>query len=89
MRSAPVVTTTRRSSPPDAQFYTVANQAGLKRLDGNYTVYGQVFTGMGVVEAIVAVPTDSTDAPLTPIRLRVDVIEMTAEELARYGIRAK
>jgi peptidyl-prolyl cis-trans isomerase B (cyclophilin B) len=44
---------------------------------------------MDVVEAIVAVPTDSTDAPLTPIRLRVDVIEMTAEELARYGIRAK
>jgi peptidyl-prolyl cis-trans isomerase B (cyclophilin B) len=70
------------------QFYIVANQAGLKRLDGNYTVFGQVFTGMDVVEAIVAVPTDSTDAPLTPIRLRVDVIEMTAQELARYGIRA-
>jgi peptidyl-prolyl cis-trans isomerase B (cyclophilin B) len=71
------------------QFYIVANQAGLKRLDGNYTVYGQVFKGMDVVEAIVAVPTDSTDTPLTPIRLHIDVIEMTAAQLAPYGIRPR
>lgn len=68
------------------QFYIVANKAGLKRLDGNYTVYGQVFKGMDVVEAIAAVPTDSTDAPLKPIRLHVDVIEMTAAELWQYRI---
>lgn len=71
------------------QFYIVANKAGLKRLDGNYTVYGQVFEGMDVVEAIVSVPKDSTDTPLQPIRLRVDVIEMTAAELGQYGIKPK
>jgi peptidyl-prolyl cis-trans isomerase B (cyclophilin B) len=71
------------------QFYIVANQAGLKRLDGNYTVYGQVFKGMDVVEAIVSVPKDSTDTPLKPIRLHVDVIEMTAAQLERYGIQPK
>ena len=68
------------------QFYIVANQAGLKRLDGNYTVYGQVIKGMDVVEAIVSVPKDSTDTPLTPIRLHVDVVEMSGKELRRYGI---
>ncbi len=71
------------------QFYIVANTAGLTRLDGNYTVYGQVFKGMDVVEAIVSVPTDSTDAPLTPIRLHVDVLEMTAAQLEPFGIRPK
>ena len=71
------------------QFYIVANKAGLKRLDGNYTVYGQVLKGMEVVEAIVSVPRDSTDTPLKPIRLQVDVIEMTAAQLGQYGIKLK
>jgi len=67
------------------QFYIVANKNGLARLDGNYTVYGQVIKGMDVVEAIVSVPTDSTDAPLVPIPLKIDVIEMTSAQLATYG----
>jgi peptidyl-prolyl cis-trans isomerase B (cyclophilin B) len=67
------------------QFYIVANRDGLKRLDGNYVVYGQVFKGMDVVEAIVSEPKDSTDNPLTPIRLEVDVVRMTREELESYG----
>jgi peptidyl-prolyl cis-trans isomerase B (cyclophilin B) len=71
------------------QFYIVANKDGLKRLDGNYTVYGQVFKGMDVVEAIVSVPTDSTDTPRQPIRLHVDVIQMTAAQLERYGIHPR
>lgn len=71
------------------QFYIVANKNGLARLDGNYTVYGQVIKGMDVVEAIVSVPTDSTDAPLVPIPLKVDVVEMTAAQLEGYGFKVK
>jgi peptidyl-prolyl cis-trans isomerase B (cyclophilin B) len=67
------------------QFYIVANKDGLKRLDGNYTVYGQVFKGMDVVEAIVAVPTDSSDQPLKPIPLHIDVIRLSSEDLEKYG----
>jgi peptidyl-prolyl cis-trans isomerase B (cyclophilin B) len=67
------------------QFYIVANKDGLKRLDGNYTVYGQVFKGMDVVEAIVAVPTDSNDQPLKPIPLHIDVIQLSREDLQKYG----
>jgi cyclophilin family peptidyl-prolyl cis-trans isomerase len=68
------------------QFYIVANRQGLARLDNHYTVYGQVFQGMDVVEKIVSVPRDSADAPLTPIHLKVDVIDMTAEQLRRFGV---
>jgi hypothetical protein len=31
------------------------------------------------------VPTDSSDAPLVPIGIRVDVIEMTAAQLKEHG----
>ena len=68
------------------QFYIVANRNGLKRLDGNYTVYGQVIEGMDVVEAIVAVPTDSSDQPLKPIPLRIDVIQLSKQDLEKYGL---
>lgn len=71
------------------QFYIVVNKDGLKRLDGNYVIYGRVIKGMDVVEAIVASPRDSTDQPLTPIPLKVDVINMTAKQLAQYGLKVK
>jgi peptidyl-prolyl cis-trans isomerase B (cyclophilin B) len=69
------------------QFYIVVNKAGIPRLDGNYTVYGQVIKGMDVVEAIVSVPTDATDEPYTPIPLHIDVIQMSAGELEKYGVK--
>ena len=71
------------------QFYIVQKRAGLPRLDDNYTVFGQVFKGMDVIDAIVAVKTDKTDAPLTPITLDVNVVQMTASELKKAGYVAK
>jgi peptidyl-prolyl cis-trans isomerase B (cyclophilin B) len=74
---------------PGCQFYIVANKNGLAKLDGHYTVFGQVFKGMDVVEAIVAAPRDSTDKPYTPITLHIDVIPMTAAQLKAYGFKEK
>ncbi len=71
------------------QLYIVANKHGLPRLDGNYTVYGQVIKGMDVVETIVSVPTDTLDAPLVPIRLHVDIVDMSSSQLAGYGIKVE
>ena len=71
------------------QFYIVVNKDGLKRLDGNYVVYGQVIKGMDVVEAIVSVPTDSTDTPLVPIPLKIDVIQMNAQQIEATGFKLK
>ena len=67
------------------QFYIVQNKKGLARLDDKFTVYGQVFKGMDVIDAIVAVKTDSTNTPLTPIKLDVNVINLTAAELEKQG----
>jgi peptidyl-prolyl cis-trans isomerase B (cyclophilin B) len=78
-----------KSMDPGCQFYIVANKQGLARLDNHYTVFGQVFKGMDVVEAIVSVPKDSTNNPFKPIRLRVDVTTMTSDDLAKYGFAVK
>ena len=67
------------------QFYIVQNKNGLARLDGDYMIFGKVFKGMEVVEAIASVKTDSTDAPLMPIKLDVNVITLTADELKKMG----
>lgn len=71
------------------QFYIVQNKKGLARLDDKYTVFGQVFKGMDVIDAIVAVKTDTTDTPLSPIKLDVNVINLTAAELRKAGYAVK
>lgn len=71
------------------QLYIVQNKNGLARLDDKYTVYGQVFKGMDVVDAIVNVKRDSTDTPLTPIKLDVNVINLSASELKKLGYEVK
>ena len=54
-----------------------------------YAVFGRVIKGMDVVDQIVAVKTDSLDAPLTPIKLDVNVITMNAEQLKEAGFVVK
>ena len=53
------------------QFYIVQNKAGLPRLDGKYTVFGKVISGMDVVDAIALSPRDSTDQPIQPIQIKI------------------
>ncbi len=67
------------------QFYVVQNKNGLARLDDKYTVYGHVFQGMDVIDAIVSVPTDSIDEPLHKIMLDVNVIKLTKKEIEAKG----
>ncbi len=71
------------------QFYIVQNKKGLTRLDGDYTIFGQVFKGMDVVDAIVNVKTDSLNAPLLPIKIDVNIIQLTAQQLKEKGYYGK
>ncbi len=49
-----------------SQFFIVTADA-CPWLDGKHTVFGQVQSGMDVVEALEAVPTDGGDKPVEPV----------------------
>ena len=65
------------------QFYIVQNKKGLHRLDGDYTIFGKVIKGMDIIDTIVNVKRDSTNMPLTPITLDVNIISMNETELIK------
>ena len=48
-----------------SQFFLVTTEAA-PWLDGKHTVFGQVVSGMDVVDAIEAAPTDARDKPVEP-----------------------
>lgn len=66
----------RRSS--GSQFYICV--APIPQLDGKYTVFGEVVRGMNVVDAIVSVPTDNSDNPLTAIPMEVTIRRVESDE---------
>jgi cyclophilin family peptidyl-prolyl cis-trans isomerase len=45
------------------------SQGGTPHLDQRYTVFGEVISGLGVVDSIAVVPTDKNDRPLQDIRI--------------------
>ena len=67
------------------QFYIVQNKEGLPRLDGDYMIFGQIFKGLDVLDAIALVDTDSLDMPLDDVHLDVNVISLSKSELKKYG----
>ncbi len=69
------------------QFYVVHDANGIARLDDNYTIYGFVFSGMEVVDQIVAVETDESDEPLETINLDIKMVNMTQAEIEASGFR--
>lgn len=63
------------------QFYIVQNKDGLERLDGDYTIFGQVIRGMDIIDKIVNVERDEQDKPLKNITLDINIIYISANEL--------
>ena len=77
-----------RDNNPDklsarCQFYIVHNKNGLHRLDGDYTVFGQVIQGMDVVDKIVFEKRDESDEPLLPMTLKVKVLHLSNSEIEK------
>lgn len=63
------------------QFYVVQNKNGIARLDNKFTIFGKVIKGMDVIDAIVNVERDSTNTPLIPISLDVNMIWINETKL--------
>lgn len=64
------------------QFYIVQNPQGIPRLDGDYTIFGQVIKGMDIVDQIVAVKRDETDEPEIPVTLKINILYLTPKEIS-------
>ena len=52
-----------------SQFYIVDNPDGAHFLDGQYTIFGEVISGIEVVDKIAAQPKDQGDRPLEDIKV--------------------
>ncbi|WP_225034608.1 peptidylprolyl isomerase [Winogradskyella sp. SM1960] len=58
------------------QFFIIQREGGAHYLDGDYTVFGEVISGMDVVDKINAVETDEGDWPLSNVYIKkVEIID--------------
>jgi cyclophilin family peptidyl-prolyl cis-trans isomerase len=64
--------TNTKFTPEQRQTYITIG--GTPFLDKKYTVYGQVISGLEVVDAIAAVKTGTADRPVTDVKMTVKVI---------------
>ncbi|MBW6500462.1 MAG: peptidylprolyl isomerase [Bacteroidales bacterium] len=53
----------------DEQISQYQSIGGVPRLDGTYTVFGEVIEGFDIVDRIAGVPTSETDRPLTDVKI--------------------
>lgn len=75
-----------RDANPDkisarCQFYIVQNKNGLHRLDGDYTVFGEVVQGMEVVDSIVHKKRDENNQPVQDIPLKISILYLSKSEI--------
>jgi peptidylprolyl isomerase len=54
---------------------TYTTFGGTPHLDGSYTVFGEVVSGMDAVDVIAAQPKDKNDRPLRDVKMQVKVIK--------------
>ena len=66
-----------------SQFYIVENKKGTPHLDNKYTVFGEVVSGMDVVEKIAIQPKDPRDRPLKDIKMTVEIIKVKPSGLSK------
>lgn len=56
---------------------------GAPHLDMQYTVFGEIFKGLEVVDLIAQVQTGAQDKPIENIEIDINVLEMTAKQLKK------
>jgi peptidylprolyl isomerase len=69
------LTTQKSYKIPEDQRTIYKTIGGTPRLDGTYTVFGEVTEGLDIIDRIASVKTDSNDKPLTDIKIiRIRII---------------
>lgn len=63
------LTTNKDYKIPEDQRQVYKTIGGVPRLDGTYTVFGEVIDGLDVVDRIASVQTDSNDKPINDVRI--------------------
>jgi cyclophilin family peptidyl-prolyl cis-trans isomerase len=85
-RQGDFVNPTRASS--SSQFYLVQNHNGTPHLNGQYTVFGQVISGLDVIDKIAAQPKDERDRPITDVKMTVTVEKVKKKKVTElYGYK--
>lgn len=63
-------------------------QGGSPHLDGDYTVFGKVISGLDVIDKIAGLPRDNNDRPLEDVRMIVTIEEMPRKKITElYGYK--
>jgi peptidyl-prolyl cis-trans isomerase B (cyclophilin B) len=60
-------------TPAQSKIYQTVG--GTPFLDMNYTVFGEIESGMEVIDKIAAMPGDGANRPLTDIRMKIEVVK--------------
>ena len=62
-------------NPSPRQVSDYVMKGGAPHLDGNYTVFGEVISGLEVLDKIAAMPVNSMSRPLTDIRMKMKIVK--------------
>lgn len=60
---------------PDWQRLIYESIGGTPHLDKNYTVFGEIISGLAMVDQISALPTDKNDRPKTDVKMEISVLK--------------
>jgi cyclophilin family peptidyl-prolyl cis-trans isomerase len=58
-----------------SQFYIVEPEKGAHSLDGDYTVFGEITSGLDVITKIASVQKDKSDRPLKDIKMTIKMVD--------------
>lgn len=72
---------TKDLSPEQAEAYTTIG--GSPHLDLEYTVFGELISGLDVLDKIADETTNSSNRPLDPVFMKVLVEEMSKKEIEK------
>ncbi|PZX19365.1 peptidyl-prolyl cis-trans isomerase B (cyclophilin B) [Breznakibacter xylanolyticus] len=60
---------------PEAHKQVYQTVGGSPHLDGEYTVFGQVVSGLEVIDAIAALPVDENNRPLQDVKMWIEIVK--------------